>query len=243
MQVNMKPTIKQITLKQITLAVALVVASGVAGLSLAQEVSLDSDKSKLSYAMGAQIGSQVKGGMAQDGVDLDVDAFAEGIKHALSETKLRLSQEELATVMQAAQKQRQEKMIMTAKETKSSGEAFLAEYAKKEGVKSTDSGIAYTVITEGAGKRPSATDTVSVHYRGTLIDGTEFDSSIARGTPAEFSLNGIIPGWQEALQMMKEGDKWEVVIPSELAYGERGASGLIGPHAVLIFEIELLAVK
>ena len=114
---------------------------------------------------------------------------------------------------------------------------------KKTGVKKTDSGIAYTVITEGSGKQPTATDTVSVHYRGTLIDGTEFDSSIARGTPAEFSLNGIIPGWQEALQMMKEGGKWEVVIPSELAYGERGAGGTIGPHATLIFEIELLAVK
>ena len=128
MQVNMKPA-----MKQVALAVTLAATSGMAGLSFAQEVSLDSDKSKFSYAIGAQIGGQVKGGMAQDGVDLDVDAFAEGIKHALAGTDFRLSQEEIQTVMQAAQQKRQEKMAMAAKETRSAGEAFLAEYAKKDG--------------------------------------------------------------------------------------------------------------
>jgi len=123
------------------------------------------------------------------------------------------------------------------------GKAFREAYGQREGVSKTDSGILYRVLVPGTGAQPTADDTVVVHYQGTLVDGTEFDSSIRRGQPATFSLAGIIPGWQEALQLMKEGARWEVVIPPELAYGSTGAGGAIGPEETLIFEIELIEVK
>jgi FKBP-type peptidyl-prolyl cis-trans isomerase len=123
------------------------------------------------------------------------------------------------------------------------GEAFLAENAKKEGVKTLPSGLQYKVVTEGVGKQPKKTDTVVVHYKGTLIDGREFDSSYKRGEPAEFGVSQVIKGWTEALQLMKEGAKWQVFIPWQLAYGEQGAGGLIGPNETLVFEVELLKVK
>ncbi|MGV3532261.1 MAG: FKBP-type peptidyl-prolyl cis-trans isomerase [Chthoniobacteraceae bacterium] len=130
-----------------------------------------------------------------------------------------------------------------AQDAAAKGETYLKENGKKEGVKTLPSGLQYKVVKEGSGKSPKATDTVSVHYRGTLIDGTEFDSSIKRGEPAEFPVNRVIKGWTEALQLMKEGDKWMLYIPSHLAYGERGAGGAIGPNETLIFEVELLKVK
>lgn len=123
------------------------------------------------------------------------------------------------------------------------GEAFLKQNATKEGVKTTASGLQYKVLTEGSGKSPKATDTVTVNYRGTLIDGTEFDSSYKRGEPISFPLNGVIPGWTEGVQLMKEGAKYQFTIPSKLAYGSRGAGGVIGPDETLIFEVELLKVK
>jgi FKBP-type peptidyl-prolyl cis-trans isomerase FklB len=126
---------------------------------------------------------------------------------------------------------------------KAEGEKFLADNKKKEGIKTTASGLQYKVIKDGTGKTPKATDTVSTHYRGTLISGKEFDSSYKRGEPAEFPVNGVIKGWTEALQLMKEGAKWQLFIPSELAYGERGAGQDIGPNSTLIFDIELLSVK
>jgi FKBP-type peptidyl-prolyl cis-trans isomerase len=130
-------------------------------------------------------------------------------------------------------------MSQTAKEK---GEAFLQENAKKEGVKTTASGLQYEVLTEGTGKKPGPTDTVRVHYRGTLLDGTEFDSSYKRGEPISFRLNQVIPGWTEGLQLMSEGSTYRLFIPSNLAYGSRGAGGVIGPDETLIFEVELLAV-
>lgn len=130
-------------------------------------------------------------------------------------------------------------MSQTAKEK---GEAFLQENAKKEGVKTTASGLQYEVLTEGTGKKPGPTDTVRVHYRGTLLDGTEFDSSYKRGEPISFRLNQVIPGWTEGLQLMSEGSTYRLFIPSNLAYGPRGAGGVIGPDETLIFEVELLAV-
>jgi FKBP-type peptidyl-prolyl cis-trans isomerase FklB len=134
-------------------------------------------------------------------------------------------------------------MKAQGEKNKKEGEAFLAENKKKEGVKTLPSGLQYKVIKEGTGKSPKATDKVSTHYRGTLIDGTEFDSSYKRGQPATFPVNGVIPGWTEALQLMKVGSKWQLFIPSKLAYGERGAPPVIGPYSVLIFTVELLAIK
>lgn len=129
-----------------------------------------------------------------------------------------------------------------AADNKATGEAFLAENAKKDGITTTDSGLQYRVIEEGTGKTPSASDTVSCHYAGTLIDGTEFDSSYKRGQPAQFPVGGVIAGWTEALQMMKVGGKWEVFLPSEIAYGARGAGGAIGPNETLVFTIELIDI-
>ena len=137
----------------------------------------------------------------------------------------------------------QEKQKKIGEKNKIDGEAFLAENKKKEGVKTLPSGLQYSIIKEGAGKMPKATDTVTVNYKGTLIDGTEFDSSYRRGQPVSFPVNGVIAGWTEALQLMKEGSKWQLFIPSELAYGEKGAGNTIGPNAVLIFEVELISIK
>jgi len=135
-----------------------------------------------------------------------------------------------------------EKMTAVAGKNKKEGETFLAENMKKEGVKTLASGLQYKVITEGTGKMPKATDTVTTNYRGTLVDGTEFDSSYKRGEPATFPVNGVIAGWTEALQLMKTGAKWQLFVPSNLAYGERG-TGPIGPNAVLLFEVELISIK
>jgi FKBP-type peptidyl-prolyl cis-trans isomerase FklB len=142
------------------------------------------------------------------------------------------------------QGKQQEKMKMLGEENQKDGAAFLVENMKRDGVKTLPSGLQYKVITEGTGKSPSATDTVTVQYKGSLIDGTEFDSSYKRGQPATFALNGVIKGWTEALQLMKEGSKWQIFLPSNLAYGETGTvGGPIGPNAALIFEVELVAVK
>ena len=160
--------------------------------------------------------------------------------------KLKLSDEEIRTTLTELNKEMQgkenERMKTLSEKNKKDGEALLAENKKKEGIKTLPSGLQYKVIQEGTGKVPKATDTVTTNYRGTLIDGTEFDSSYKRGQPATFPVNGVIPGWTEALQLMKTGSKWQLFIPSNLAYGERGP-GTIGPNAVLVFEIELLAVK
>jgi FKBP-type peptidyl-prolyl cis-trans isomerase FklB len=145
--------------------------------------------------------------------------------------------------MMAFQKEVMAKQAEVAKKNKAEGEAFLAENKKKEGVKTTASGLQYKVIKPGKGKKPKSSDTVTVNYRGTLIDGTEFDSSYKRGQPATFQVSGVIPGWTEGLQLMEEGAKWQLFIPSNLAYGERGAGGVIGPNATLIFEVELLSIQ
>jgi FKBP-type peptidyl-prolyl cis-trans isomerase FklB len=156
---------------------------------------------------------------------------------------MRLTEAQAREVMERQQQQLMEKQQQQAKVNADEGKAFLAANKEKSGVTTLDNGLQYKVITSGSGKQPKETDTVTVHYRGTLIDGTEFDSSLGRGEPATFPVNRVIPGWTQILQLMKEGDKWQVFIPSELAYGERGASAQIGPNAVLIFEIELIKVN
>lgn len=214
-----------------------------APLLAAENTQLKSQKDKVSYAIGINMGNSIK----QLPMDIDLDTLLKGFKDAHSGAKLLLSEEEIRTVMTAFQNEMSAKqgeiMKTQGEKNKKEGEAFLAENKKKEGVKTLASGLQYKVIKEGTGKTPKATDKVSTHYQGTLIDGTEFDSSIKRGEPATFPVNGVIPGWTEALQLMKVGAKWQLFVPSKLAYNERGAGPKIGPNAVLIFTIELLAIK
>jgi FKBP-type peptidyl-prolyl cis-trans isomerase FklB len=197
-----------------------------------EKLVLKNQKEKVSYIFGMDIGSNLKRQL----VDVDPNILAKGVKDALSGAKPLLTEQEIQETMIAFQKEVLEKQ-------KKRGEAFLAENKNKEGVKTLPSGLQYKVVKAGTGKKPKLNDTVTTHYRGTLIDGIEFDSSYKRGQPATFPVSGVIPGWTEALQLMEEGAKWQLFIPSNLAYGERGAGGLIGPNATLIFEIELISIQ
>lgn len=199
---------------------------------------ISSDKDRYSYAIGYQFAKNLK---TQD-VDVDTAALALAVEDVIAGKDPRVSEEDMQKAMQAMYEERQEKMIKDASENKEKGKNFLEENKDKEGVKTTDSGLQYRVVEAGSGASPKSSDTVVVHYRGTLIDGSEFDSSYSRNTPAEFPVGAVIPGWTEALQLMKKGAKYELFIPSELAYGERGRPG-IPPNSVLIFEVELLEIK
>ncbi len=215
--------------------------------TLAQGAELSTQAQKNSYSLGFQIGSGLSNDLSSQDVSLDNDALLLGMRSALEGTKPTLSTEEMSAAMMDIQKQVQEgqqKKVGNASQANlDEGIAFLAENKKKDGVKETASGLQYRVITEGSGKTPASSDSVSVHYKGTLIDGTKFDSSYDRGQPATFGVGGVIAGWTEALQLMKEGAKYKLFIPSELAYGERGAGQKIGPNATLIFEVELISVQ
>ncbi len=215
-----------------------------AGQATAEEKALlQTQKEKQSYSMGVDIGKRLK---AQS-IEVDTDSFSLGLKDALSGNKTLLTEEEIKESLSALQKELMEKQAertkMLGEKNKKEGEAFLEENKKKEGVITLPSGLQYKVIKEGTGKQPSADSTVETNYRGTLIDGSEFDSSYKRGQTATFPVNGVIQGWTEALQLMKEGAKWQLFVPANLAYGERGAGNVIGPNATLIFEVELISVK
>ena len=215
-----------------------------AGQAFAEEKALlQTSKEKQSYSMGADIGKRLK----SQSIDVNADSFSLGLKDALSGGKMLLTEEEIRESLSSLQKELMEKQAeknrLLGEKNKTEGEAFLAENKKKEGVITLPSGLQYKVIKEGTGKQPSADATVETNYRGTLIDGTEFDSSYKRGQPATFPVNGVIQGWTEALQLMKEGAKWQLFVPASLAYGERGAGNVIGPNATLIFEVELISVK
>ncbi len=209
----------------------------------ADDPALKTHKDKVSYIIGLDIGKTFR----MQGVDIDPDLLVRGLKDSLGEKKLLLSDQEIQETMSTFQKEmmaRQEAQAkQLAEKNKKEGDAFLAENKKKEGVKTLPSGLQYKVIKAGSGKKPTINDTVTAHYRGTLINGTEFDSSIRRGKPASFAVKGVIPGWTEALQLMEEGAKWQLFIPANLAYGERGAGREIGPNATLIFEVELISVQ
>jgi len=209
----------------------------------AEKEELKTQKDKVSYVIGLDMGNSLKKNM----VDVDIEILEKGIKDALSGAKPLMTEQEMKQTIMALQKdlqaKQQEQVKVLAEKNKKEGEAFLAENKKKQGVITMPSGLQYKILTDGKGKSPKATDAVTVNYKGTLIDGTEFDSSYKRGQPATFTVNGVIPGWTEALQLMREGSKWKLFVPSNLAYGERGAGGPIGPNAVLIFEVELLSVK
>lgn len=205
----------------------------VSQVSAQEKLVLKNQKEKVSYIIGMNIGTNFKKQL----IDIDPSILAKGIQGALSGTKPLLTEQEIQETMVAFQKELMEKH-------KKQGENFLAENKKKEGVKTLPSGLQYKVIKAGTGKKPKLDDTVAVHYRGTLIDGTEFDSSYRRGQPATFQVSGMIPGWIEALQLMEQGAKWQLFIPSNLAYGERGTpGGQIGPNATLIFEVELISIQ
>jgi FKBP-type peptidyl-prolyl cis-trans isomerase FklB len=200
---------------------------------------LKNQKDKVSYIIGMDIGNNLK----KQSIDVDPNILAKGVKDALSGAKSLLAEKEIQETMGAFQKEMMVKKEEVGKQNKKEGETFLAENKKKEGVKTSPSGLQYKVIKAGSGKKPKSTDTVTVHYRGTLINGTEFDSSYKRGQSVSFQVSGVIPGWTEALQLMEEGAKWQLFIPSNLAYGERGAGGAIGPNATLIFEVELVSIQ
>lgn len=199
---------------------------------------------KLSYALGIGIGTQLSEMGAKE---LNIDDFAQAIKDILSGTSLKMEQGEAQQLLQKFFQEKESRqaaaMAEAGKAFKEEGEKFLAENAKKEGVKVLPSGLQYEVLSEGTGKQPSATSTVECHYEGTLIDGTKFDSSYDRNQTATFGLNQVIKGWTEGVQLMKEGAKYRFFIPYTLAYGERGAGGSIPPCAALIFIVELVAVK
>jgi len=225
--------------------VIIMCMSFAAGMAHGEEKqTLTTQKEKLSYAIGIDMGTSLK----KNDIDVNPDVLFKGIKDALSGGTRLMTEQELKDTIQTAQKElaakQQERTKALAEKNKKDGEAFLAANKKKAGVKVLPSGLQYKVITEGNGKMPKATDTVTVNYKGMLTDGTEFDSSYKRNEPATFPVSGVIKGWTEALQLMKEGSKWQLVIPADLAYGERGTmGGPIGPNAVLIFEVELLSIK
>jgi FKBP-type peptidyl-prolyl cis-trans isomerase len=200
----------------------------------AGSVSLKTDEEKAGYAIGLQIGARMQG------ANLDSNAIAAGIRDAVSGAKPQLTDEEMQAAVTAVQKKMQNAEEQAQAANAKAGETFLADNAKKPGVTTTASGLQYKVNASGKGKTPKATDTVSVNYKGSLVSGKVFDES--HGEPVTFPVNQVIPGWTEALQLMKEGDKWTLYIPAKLAYGEN-APPSIGPNQVLVFDVELVAVK
>jgi FKBP-type peptidyl-prolyl cis-trans isomerase FklB len=227
-------------IKSLTLAVGLglfTLASCNSQNSMEKNATeLKTPSERVSYSIGINIGMNLK----KEAIDsLNVALLAQGIKDIMDSNKLLIDQEkanqEIQAYFEAAQKKKSEAVIQE-------GEKFLAENKKRKGVITTASGLQYEIIKEGTGPKPTLTDKVTTHYHGTKIDGTIFDSSVQRGQPATFPVNGVIAGWTEALQLMPVGSKWKLYVPYNLAYGERGAGGSIGPYTTLIFEVELISI-
>jgi FKBP-type peptidyl-prolyl cis-trans isomerase FklB len=207
-------------------------------------LTLKTQKDKASYAIGLNIGKS----MHKDSVDVDPNIVLRGMKDGLAGNKPLLTDDEAKATMVALQadlrKKQEEKMLLQGEANKKEGETFLADNKTKDGVVTLPSGLQYKILKEGTGPKPAATDTVVCNYKGTLLDNTEFDSSYKRGQPATFPVSGVIKGWTEALQLMSVGSKWQLFIPSDLAYGARGGpGGGIGPNATLVFEVELMSIQ
>jgi FKBP-type peptidyl-prolyl cis-trans isomerase len=204
---------------------------------------LETDSAKLGYALGLDIGANLQ----RLNADVDLDAFFQGVKDTLQGEKLLLTPAEAEQIKQEffkkMREEREQKMKELGEKNLQEGKAFLEANKEKSGVVTTASGLQYIVLRKGDGPKPAANDQVKVQYAGTLIDGTEFDSSYKRGEPATFRVNGVIRGWSEAIQLMNVGSKYRLFIPSDLGYGERGAGDRIGPNATLIFEVELLNIE
>ncbi|MBE0426440.1 MAG: FKBP-type peptidyl-prolyl cis-trans isomerase [Nitrospirae bacterium] len=208
-----------------------------------EKLELKDNRDKISYSIGINIGTNMK----NQSIDVNPEALVRGLRDALSGDKALMTEEEINEALTGLQKEMASRQAQRLKEVaeknKKEGDAFFEENKKKEGIITLPSGLQYKVLKEGNGELPAITDTVTVNYRGTLIDGTEFDSSYKRGQPAVFRVNGVIPGLSEALQLMKVGSKWQIFIPPALAYGEQGSGRLIEPNETLIFEIELISFE
>lgn len=228
-------------------AVAVLLTAGCNGETekAPAEVNLDTVEKQVTYIVGYNMAKQAQ----NNGLEFNKDVMAAAIEDVLAEKEPRIAQAEQQKIMMAFQEEQQSKreqeMTQAAEENKAKAQQFLAENAEKEGVAVTDSGLQYKVLeaVEGDAPKPTADDVVKVHYHGTLVDGTVFDSSVERGEPVSFPVKGVIKGWVEALQLMKVGEKYELYIPPELAYGAAGTSGKIGPNEALIFEVELLEIN
>ena len=223
----------------------IMAAIGLMGMLVVAEeaVDLKTPKDKLSYGIGADIGKNIK----RQGFELDMDKVIKGLKDGLTGDKLAMTDEEMRTVFMSVQNEMRQKQEQAAEakgaENKKEGEAFLAKNGAEKDVVTLPSGLQYKIIKAGEGKKPVDTDSVECHYKGTLINGTEFDSSYSRGQPATFKVGQVIKGWQEALKLMPVGAKWQLFIPSNLAYGPQGTGRDIGPDAALVFDVELLSIK
>ena len=230
------------TLKWMAVLGVMLLTAQVSG---AEPGVLKTQKEKVSYAVGAEVAKSIK----QQGIDLDVDVLLKAVKDVLSAQNLLMTDDEIRKTMATVQAELKQKRMQgmrartkDAEENRKEGEAFLAENKTKEGVVTLPSGLQYRILKAGDGKKPSDADTVECHYRGTLINGTEFDGT-EEGKPANLKVSALIPGWKEAMKLMLVGSKWQIFIPPQLAYGERGVGRDIGPNATLIFEVELLAIK
>ncbi|MFO1501952.1 MAG: FKBP-type peptidyl-prolyl cis-trans isomerase [Verrucomicrobiota bacterium] len=221
-------------------AVALTMAQGMAADA---PVVLKDKKDKISYSIGVQIGASVKQQTLQQQVDVKPEMVAAGLKDALTGAKMQLTDDQVRETLSTLQQEVMDRQSQLADQNKKDGEKFLAQNKTKPGVKALPSGLQYQVLKEGKGQKPKASDTVKANYKGTLINGTEFDNSEKHGGAASFNLSGVIPGWTEALQLMPVGSKWRLFIPSDLAYREQGAGGVIGPNSTLVFDVELLAIE
>ena len=218
-------------MKKIILSLILIM-----GITNINAQNLNTEMEKVSYSLGVNVAKSVKN---QGLESIDSEAIAQAFTDVFEGNELKISEQESNVILQEYFGKLAQKAQSANVEV---GQKFLAENAKREGVVTTATGLQYEVLAEGSGDSPKETEQVTVHYHGTLIDGTIFDSSVDRGQPATFPVNGVIPGWVEALQLMKPGAKYKLFIPSDLAYGERGAGGAIGPNATLIFEVELISI-
>jgi FKBP-type peptidyl-prolyl cis-trans isomerase FklB len=225
-----------------TIAACLLMAS-LATWIPAQEPKLESDRDKASYLIGRNIGETING----DGIELNIENLVIGLREGLTGKDSRITEADAMKVMEKfqaeMQKQAEAKTASAGADNLAAGTKFLNDNKKREGVKVTETGLQYEVLAAGKGEKPTPLDTVTVHYHGTLIDGTVFDSSVERKSPATFPVNGVIAGWTEALQLMQVGAKYKLFIPANLAYGKAGAGRDIGPNSTLIFEVELLSIK